>query len=839
MPTDYHAASPAEAVALLSSHSDAGLSDAEAAARQAEHGPNRLTRQKRPDYLALAVRQIANPLVLLLFGAAGVSIWLGEQLEAAVIGTILVLNAALGFREEALAEREIIALGEGVELRANVIRAGRRLTVPASEITIGDLVVLEEGDRVVADSRLVAVTGMEIDESLLTGESLPVAKTVGQVPGATPLADRTSMTYAATAVTRGRGAALVTAIGSATEVGQIAHLVGTAKPPATPMQRRLGDLTARMVVLGLAVTGLLAGAMILRGSPVSEAFLLGVAVAVAAVPEGLPAAVTLALALGARKMAGRGALVRRLEAVETLGETSVICADKTGTLTENRLRVATVVAAPGHTEAETLHAAALASAADHSASEDGPLVTGDPIERALLAAATERLGISPGELRDGQQLIRELPFDADRRRMTRVYRHATDGDVAYVKGAPEVLFARAAIAARADADREIGTLEREVATHAGRGLRVLAVGRRELDDTATDDEDVEAGLTLLGVVALEDPLRPAAREAVRAARRAGIGVRMLTGDHRSTALAIAEELGIEESDVFSRVTPAGKLEMVDSLQEAGEVIAVTGDGVNDSPALRRADVGVAMGQAGTEAAREAADIVLTDDNFATLVAAIAEGRRIADNVRTFVIFLLSANLGEVALFAVAVAAGLDIPLTVVQILTINVLTDGLPAIALSREPARPDTMSGAPRRGTRLLTAADWRGLVGVGALVGAAALAAFLIGNELDGERAGQSMAFGTLALAELALTFGIRSWHVPAWRMPPGRALIGAVLASLALVVAIYAIPPLRDPFGVVIPSPLEVLVILGLAAVPLLGLELAKAYRRANRLRTRPST
>ncbi|MGI9657325.1 MAG: cation-transporting P-type ATPase, partial [Gaiellaceae bacterium] len=266
MPTDYHAASPGEAVGLLSSDSDAGLSDAEAARRQEQLGPNRLTRQKRPDYLALATRQIANPLVLLLFGAAGVSIWLGEYLEAAVIGTILVLNAALGFREEALAEREIIALREGVELRANVIRAGRRLTVPASEITVGDLVVLEEGDRVVADARLVAGTGMEIDESLLTGESLPVGKSLEQVSVATPLAERTSMTYAATAVTRGRGAALVTAIGSATEVGQIAHLVGTAKPPATPMQRRLGDLTARMVVLGLAVTGLLAGAMILRDS---------------------------------------------------------------------------------------------------------------------------------------------------------------------------------------------------------------------------------------------------------------------------------------------------------------------------------------------------------------------------------------------------------------------------------------------------------------------------------------------------------------------------------------------------------------------------------------------
>ena len=534
------------------------------------------------------------------------------------------------------------------------------------------------------------------------------------------------MAFAGTAVTRGRGRAIATATGMDTEVGRIASLTAQAKPPPTPLQRRLAQLSRVMVALGLGVTAALTVGMLARGSSLEEAFLVGVSVAVAAVPEGLAATVTIALAQGARAMSASGAIVRRLTAVETLGGATVIAADKTGTLTVNQLRVVGVRPVAGVTDTAVLEAGVLASTAELLDDGGALRVAGDPVDGAFLLALAARGTPDPRASAD-RRLLLELPFDPSRKRLTVAYEENGCRHVA-VKGAPETLVARS----RLDEDRRRELLAGAL-DWAADGLRVLAVGERRHLGALPAEDELDDEIELLGLVGLLDPLRATAAVSLRLAQDAGIRVAMLTGDHPVTAAAIARSLELgdgppitgreleqmndaelreatDRHDVFARVTPADKLHLVEAFQAAGHVVAVTGDGVNDTPALRRADVGVAMGASGTEAAREAAEIVLTDDDFATIVAAIREGRRIADNVRTFVAFLLSANLGEVVLFAIAVIAGLGAPMTVVQVLAVNLLTDGLPAVALSRDPASPTTHALSTAR-TRhaLLTPASAR----------------------------------------------------------------------------------------------------------------------------------
>ena len=796
-----------------------GLATAVAAGRLAEAGPNRLAQAKGPPYARIALRQFVDPLVGLLVAAAAVSFAIGERVEAVAIAAIVVLNAVLGFVQEAGAERAVLALRSVLELRASVVRSGRETAVAAEEVVPGDLVVLREGERVPADARLARGFGLAVDESALTGESVPVDKSVEPVGDDLPLADRLSMVYAGTAITRGRGRAVVTATGPATELGQIAGLTERARPPATPLQRRVGALARMMVGFAVLVTVALGGAMLAQGADLDEAFLVGVSVAVAAVPEGLAATVTIALALGSRAMAERGAIVRRLTAVETLGSATVIASDKTGTLTENRLRLATARHAPGRTEEELVLAAALSSSARLVEEDDGTLrPAGDPVDGALVLAAHES-GLTREVLADGRRLVREISFDASRKRMTLVYEER-DGPHAYAKGAPEVLFARAG---------EVPSgLEGLAEEWASQGLRVLAVAQRTLGDATLDDEAVERDLQLVGLVALHDPLRPTAREAIAEAGAAGLRVEMLTGDHPLTARALGDALGLPEEAVHARVTPAEKLVLVEGLQAAGDVVAVTGDGVNDAPALRRADVGVAMGRSGTEAAREAADLVLTDDDFATIVAAIREGRAIADNIRKFVAFLLSANLGEVALFAVAIPAGLGAPMTVVQVLLVNVLTDGLPAVALTRDSPSPLIMRRPPTHGTRLFPHRAWVALAGIGLLVGLTALVAFCVGrSEGDGEAT--TMAFVTLALAELVLVFAVRSPVRHAWQVPWNHYLAGSVVLSALVVGLCVYVAPLHEPLGTVSLEADELALAGALALVPFVLVEAGKALLR----------
>jgi Ca2+-transporting ATPase len=620
-----------------------------------------------------------------------------------------------------------------------------------------------------------------------------------------------SLVFAGTAVTRGRGRGIVLTTGTAMEIGRIAALVSAAKPPPTPLQRRLARLSRRLAVAGGAITLLLGAAMYARGETLEESFLVGVAVAVAAVPEGLGAVVTIALAQGATAMARRGAIVRRLAAIETLGETTVIATDKTGTLTLNELEVTAVESAAGRDRRELLSAGALASTA------------GDPIDTAFLRAARAAGLETPVD----HERLTELPFDAVRRRVTVLYARARGPHRLVVKGAPETIFPRCELD-QVEAER-FGRIAEEWGR---RGLRILAVAERDLTDGSGPLEAAEESLTALGIVGLQDPVRPAAPAAVETAHGAGIDVIMVTGDHPVTADAVAREVGIpdgaKEPKVLARVEPAEKLNLVERLQARSEIVAVTGDGINDSPALRRADVGISMGLSGTEAAREASDVVLTDDDFSTIVAAIREGRRIGDNLRTFVAFLLSANAGEVVLFAVVVLAGLGAPMTVVQVLVVNLLTDGLPAIALARDPASSETMRRPPARARTLLGRELTLVLGAAGLAVGLVATGAYLAGRELD-PGAAQTMAFATVALAELIFVFSVRTPTRPAWRGSRNVALLLAVVGSVILVAAAIYLPVGRELTGTEALGPVELALVLGLSFVPLLIVEAAKVARR----------
>lgn len=798
---DAHARAVEDVARALGSDAVLGLGSTEAEERLALHGPNMLERATRPPYTRIALHQLSDPLVALLVGAAIVSLAVGEGLESAVITAIVLLNAVFGFVQEIQAARAVLALTEAVELEAVVVRDGEPRILPVRELVPGDLVRVREGDRVPADARLATSVGVEVDESALTGESVPVAKGVEPVESAAPLAERASMLYAGTGVTRGAGLALVTATGGATEQGMIARLTESAAPPPTPLEERFARLAKRLALAGIAVTVVLAAAMLAQGESARESFLVGVSVAVAAVPEGLAATVTIALALGAREMARRGAVVRTLSAIETIGEATVICADKTGTLTENRLRLERLEPVSTVGRADVLRAAYAAAEAEI-----------DPVDRALLVAARAEGVTPPGSV------VRSVPFEAARKRAAVLVRDDA-GLHAVVKGAPEVVLGLAGNGGGPERVR----LERLAEEWAEDGLRVLALAAH---DVAVEDDGLEDGARPLGIVGLADPLREEAAESIRAARSEGLAVRMLTGDHPRTAQAIGRQLGLTDEEVVARCTPADKLTLVEELVERGEIVVVTGDGVNDAPALRRAHVGVAMGHGGTEAAREASSIVLTDDNFATIVAAVREGRRIAGNVRSFLAFLLSANVGEVVLFGLAVVAGLGAPMTVVQVLTVNLLTDGLPAIALARDPAGRH----AYRHGSKeLLGKRVWQALLAIGAVVGLAALAAFLVVRELRPE-ATQTAAYATIALAELVFVFSCRAELRPAWRLPRNRHLELAVVGSLAVLLATIYVPALHAPFGTVPLTLEELAVVLAFAVVPALVSEAAKAAVRS---------
>ncbi|MBX7098154.1 MAG: cation-translocating P-type ATPase [Myxococcaceae bacterium] len=792
-----------------------GLTQVEAKARLAQHGPNALTQAESVTWPALLLEQLKSPVVLLLLGACVVSGVLREVADAVAIGAIVVLNAVVGVLQEYRAERAMQALRAMTAPRARVRRDGGAVLVPAAEVVPGDLLELEAGDLVAADAHVLEAHALATNEAPLTGESAQVEKSPDAVSATAPLAERHDHVFMGTAVVKGAALAEVEATGMKTELGRIAGLLATAEDRETPLQRRLAAVSRLLLYICLGVVVVVAAVGLWRGTPWLDVLISGVSLAVAAVPEGLPAIVTIALAIGVRRMASRHVLVRRLPAVETLGCATVICTDKTGTLTTGEMTVRTTWGAEPRALLE-----AAAACCDAELAADGKSGVGDTTEVAILRAAAGH-GVLRADLERRHPRLSELPFDSERKRMS-VLR---EGGTLHVKGAPESVFPLC------DADTAAARAEADLM--ASKGLRVLAV--------ALGQGPAEAHLTLVGLLGLADPPREEAIAAVAAAKAAGIETVMITGDHPRTAQAIALELGIlepgqsPEGRVYARASPEDKLTVVRRLAAEGGVVAMTGDGVNDAPALREADIGICMGKGGTEVTREASDIVLTDDNFASIVAAVREGRGIFDNIRKALVYLLAGNTSELAVMLVASLAGLPAPLLPLQLLWINLVTDGFPALALVLDAPGSTVMRRRPRRPDEpMLGRPEWRRIVGRGTVEAALAFGAFVWALGTRGEDTARALVFCVVVFCQVFRALGSRSstrtfWEVGAFTNKPLLAVVGL---SVLLQVALVAVAPVRELFHL---GPLTVLdgaVALGLGLAPVSGIELLKLWRRRPR-------
>lgn len=797
----WHGVTAQSACEHLQSHLHDGLAPDQVTARLAAHGPNRLPEKKAKSKARMLLEQFQSLLTLVLLGAGILAGIIGDTTDMVVILSVVVFNALLGFHQEYRAERILETLKSMLAPQSRVRRGGSKQEIPAEQLVPGDLVLIEAGDRVPADGRLVASHGLEIDESSLTGESVVVGKDHSNLHDAdTPLAERSNLAFMNTVVTRGRGEMLITQTGATTEMGRIAGMLADTPESRTPLQERLDGLGRRLALIAAVVVGIILAVGLLRGQPWGESVLTAVALAVAAIPEGLPAVVTVTLAIGMYRMARHGAIVKRLAAVETLGSTTIICSDKTGTLTLNQMTARTgwalgqrfavsgdgyggqgaITAMSGETLPDlrpALLAAGLCN--DSHLGADGTLV-GDPTEGALLSLAL-KAGITEHWPR-----VAEMPFDSAHKFMVTIHR-APDGLRLLVKGAPDVVMERCGFVALADGDHALTQQWRDqLATEnehmASQALRVLALAEARVDEAALADPLAAArALTLTALVGLMDPPRPAARDAIAACRAAGIGVKMITGDHRVTAAAIGRLLGldgevvtgaeldrmddaqladrVEDIAVFARVAPEHKVRIVAALQAKGHVAAMTGDGVNDAAALKRADIGVAMGRTGSDVTREAAAMVLTDDDFASVVRAVREGRTITDNIVKFVRFQLSTNMGALLSVFVAPFIGLISPFHAIQILWVNIIMDGPPAMALAFDPARAGLMTEKPRpRSAPILPAARLRRLLAYGAtmMVGTLGVLWWAQGQG-DLERA-RTLAFTTFVLFQFFNIFNAR---------------------------------------------------------------------------------
>ena len=916
-----------ELVAALQTDTRHGLTDADAHSRLERDGRNELAAEKPTPAWRRFLAQFQDVLVILLLIATAISagLWLIERdaalpYEAFAIFAVVLLNATMGYVQEARAEAAVAALRAMAASYATVIRAGQRRNVPATDIVAGDIIVVEEGDTIPADARLIESAALQTAEAALTGESLPVTKSTTSISDDLPIGDRENMIFSGTAATYGHGKAIVTATGMRTEMGRIAGLLKETPKESTPLQREL-DRTGKvlgMVVIAIAVIMIVTIIVVedVHGAAaLFDVLILGVALAVAAVPEGLPAVVTAVLSLGVQRMARRHAIVRHLAAVETLGSATVIASDKTGTLTKNEMTVRVVVTASGRATfagsgyapegavrtadgqpiggplgVELEKALAVADRANNASvhQQNGRWsVQGDPTEGALLVAA-RKCGLSAEALDQRLPRLAEVPFSSERKLMSTLHRDVDQEDrgIVFTKGAPDVLLARCISEVVGD-DRRALTAERraEILRNnealAGEALRTLGVAARWVSNEALveysghPDERLEQELVFAGLIGMIDPPRPEAREAVARARRAGIRPLMITGDHPRTAAVIAQELGITadgraitgaqlqkmtaeaasatvaEVSVYARVNPEDKLRIVDALRRRGAVVAMTGDGVNDAPALKKADIGVAMGITGTDVSKEAADMILADDNFATIVAAVEEGRAIFANIRKFLRYLLSSNIGEVMtmFFGVVLAKqiGLEIsrdvvvlPLLATQILWINLLTDGPPALALGIDPADDGLMDQPPRPvGEGVLTAQMWRGIIFVGVIMAAGTLFvldATVPGGFIDGPgdlRYAQTMAFTTLMLFQMFNVVNARSDVQSAFvHLFTNRWLWAAIGGSVALQVLVVYVPFLQRAFGTVGLSVGDWLFCVTVASSVLWLREASKLFARARR-------
>jgi P-type Ca2+ transporter type 2C len=827
-----------------------GLERVEAVRRLVIHGPNELQALSRQSAWRTLFEQFQNALILILLSATIISGFLGHTLEAIVITVIVLFAVLLGFIQEYRAGRALEALRQMAAPSAHAFRDGEETIVPARDLVPGDVVLLRAGDRVPADARITEAINLAVDESALTGESTAVQKTNAELDdGSLPLGDRTNMAYAGTLVASGRGQAVIVATGMATEFGRIAQMVETVDAGRTPLQENLDRLGTTLAKAALAVVALVVIIGLFRGLPALQMFMFGIALAVAVVPEALPAVVTISLAIGVRRMVKRNALVRRLPIVETLGSTSVICSDKTGTLTKNEMTVRQVFAGdrvldisgsgydpagavmeagqtiePPPAVRAMLSAATLASDARLVSHEGRHQVEGDPTEGALVVAAT-KIGLRPADLNSLEPRVAEIPFTSERRRMTTL--HSTrGGSMAYSKGAAEDVLA--SCTGKLSADREIPlteecraqvlAVERRMASE---GLRVLAIASKP----GASIEDAEREMTLLGLVGMMDPPRLEAKAAVDVCSSAGIRAVMITGDHPLTAGAIAREIGVlndqrvvtgrdldSMSDaelqggvsnigVYARVSPAHKLRVVDAWQKRGDVVAMTGDGINDAPALKKADVGIAMGITGTDVSKEAAGMTLLDDNFATIVAAVEEGRIVFGNIKKYLTYLLSCNVGEIVLLAGGVIAGLPMPLTAVQILYVNLATDGLPALALAVDPPEQDLMQRRPRDARAGIFTRPVVMMLLAGGLWSAIVNAALFTGLLRSGRPLTEVMAmtFVSLVLIQFFNAYNCRSDRHSIRRRPfANRWLNLAILWEMVLLLVILYVPFFQAAFG-----------------------------------------
>lgn len=886
-----------EACLELEINPELGLEIEEAVGRLRDYGSNVLQEKPPRSLLSIFIGQMKEILVLILLAAAAISGILGEWADSIVILIIVILNAVIGVFQENKAEHALKALKEMTKPSAKVVRGGKVLQISAEEVVPGDVILLDAGDSVPADARLIESASLRSNESALTGESAPVEKDPAVLNAVQiPIGDQKNMLFMGTTITAGRGKAIVVETGMKTQLGRIARLLDEAVSESTPLQQRLGKLGK---ILGVAA-GLIVVLVFLiglwRGENLLEMFMISISLAVAAVPEGLPAVVTIVLALGVTRMSRRQAIIRKLPAVETLGTATVICSDKTGTLTKNQMTVTGIFVADrlfevtgtgylpegkflerNRTEIlpiddKNLELILLGGLLNCDArleeTEQGYCVIGDPTEGALVVAAA-KAGLSRGAVNTNSPRLAEIPFDSERKMMTTF--HELDGFVrSFTKGAPDVILGRCACVLSQDETSALDEENRkrllEVNSQfASQGQRVLALATRRWSEVPDQlsPETAERDLTFIGFFAIQDPPRPEVKEAVAVCRSAGIRTVMITGDHRETAMAIARELNIlqpgddsltgdqlEQMDegelkkvvngvvVYARVSPEHKLRIVEALKYHGHVVAMTGDGVNDAPALKRADIGAAMGISGTEVAKEASDMVLQDDNFATIVKAVEEGRTIYNNIRSSIQYLLSCNTGELVAIFSALLLGLGSPLNAIQILWLNLITDGPPALALGLEPPQEGIMKRPPRKlkegifsegvGAKIL----WQGIM-IGLLSLTAYWLALRWGRTLE---EAHTMAFVTMALSQLVHSFNVRSMKQSLLTIGFGtnRSLIYAFMASSAMLLIVIFTPILRELFDTAMLRPSDWAVVLSLSIVPLFLVEISKVVGR-NRSRS----
>lgn len=881
-----------EVIKYLGSDLTLGLREEEAKRRLTEYGPNQLKEGKGRSPLWIFLEQFSDFIIWVLIGAALISGFLKEWVDAIAILVIVILNAILGFIQEYRAEKSLAALKKLSSPNAKVIRDGQYKTIPHQQIVPGDLIEIESGDRIPADGRLVYVTpNFNTQEASLTGESNPVAKTTSALKEDTPLSDRENMVYTGTSVSSGKARAIVVETGMQTELGKIAGMIQQAARESTPLQKKLEQFGKWIVYLCFVLVAVIFLLGIIRGGGLFDMFLMAVSLAVAAIPEGLPAVVTISLALGVQRMVKRNVLIRKLPAVETLGSATVICSDKTGTLTKNEMTVQAVftngtlfkITGIGYEPKgrfligedpinplaypdlnKTLLSGALCNGAHLMQWDSGYSVVGDPTEGAILVCAAKS-GLWKDKLEKDFPFVEEIPFDSVRKKMT-ILRRGKDGIIAFVKGAPEIVLNDCVDIEENGGKRRLNEADRQTilvanSNLADEAMRVLAIAYRPLYESTDkyDADSIEKDLVFLGLVGMIDPPREEVKKAIRECDTAGIRTVMITGDHKNTAVAIARQLGffkenslaisgeeldklseekfemeVEKIPVYSRVSPEHKLRIVSAWRRRKEVVAMTGDGVNDAPAVKEADIGVAMGITGTDVTKEVSDMVITDDNFASIVAAVEEGRGIYDNIKKFIHYLLSCNAGEVLVMFISSLAALPAPLLPIHILWVNLITDGLPALALGVDPVEPNIMKRLPRPANEAVVTKQKIFLILVqGAFIAVCSLFAFvfILLVEKGGIGRARTAAFIVLACAQLFHSFNCRSMTESIFKIGlfTNKKLVYASLSSFILLIPIVHLPLFQNIFKTESLSIFEWLLVLILSSLPLWAVEAVKRVKR----------